>query len=190
MILITFTNARNKIRFHHSLIIAVCSEKRHSMAGRTFHCPIDAKKVSSASIDTSTGPQKTIDLHTATSLIGRLDGLDMSLGDLGLHEYATNGVLTLYSIVRTYQHGDNDASVGKEEIFRYRPGWVIPLRIRLTSRKSQVLRAKRDKVMHVFCQGCECSRLVSIRKLKKIVCSACFLCSLVFHRQSARFTHF
>jgi hypothetical protein len=140
--LLKFTNARNQIRFHHSLIVAVCSEKRHSMAGRSFHCPTDTKDVSSTDVN-MTGPQKTIDLHTATSLIGRLDGLDMSLGDLRLHEYAINGVLTLYTVVRTYRHGDTHASVGKEEIFRFRSSWVIPLRIMLTSRKSQVLRAKR-----------------------------------------------
>lgn len=99
------------------------------MAGRSFQCPTKAKETSSFEFKhKKADSRKTIDLHTATSLIGRLDGLDLTLYDLGLHEYATNGVLTLYSVIRTYQDGDNNnGSVGKEEIFRYGSSWVIAL---------------------------------------------------------------
>ena|ERR1700685_1680903 len=97
------------------------------MVGRTFQCPTETKETATFDFEISTpsGPKKTIDLHTAASLIGRLDGLDMSLGDLRLHEHAKDGVLTLYSVVRTYRDGDsNDGSVGKEDIFRFRNSWV------------------------------------------------------------------
>jgi hypothetical protein len=99
------------------------------MVGQSFQCPTEAKETSTFDLkNTKTDSRKTIDLHTATSLIGTLDGLDLTLYDLGLHEYATKGVLTLYSVVRAYQDGDNnDRSVGKEEIFRYCSSWVIVL---------------------------------------------------------------
>ena len=53
----------------------------------------------------------------------------MTLGSLHLHEHTKDGILTLYSIVRIYKDGENnDGSVGKQDIFRFRSSWVIPLR--------------------------------------------------------------
>ena len=104
------------------------------MVGRTFQSPTQAKETATRSVkgQGQSGTNKTIDLHTAISLIGRLDGLDMSLSDLRLHEYAKDGVLTLYSVVRTYRDGDtNDSSVGKQDIFRFRNSWVNPLHARV-----------------------------------------------------------
>ena len=162
------------VQFHHTLVIAICSEKRHSMVGRTFPCPTETKETTTSDIkeNTPTGPKKTIDLHTATSLIGRLDGLDMSLGDLRLHEHAKDGILTLYSVVRIFRHGDsNDGSVGKEDIFRFRNSWVISAYTTLiiTTRKSPAPKAKRKKVMHVFCPRYVYSRQFHIPNPRKTV---------------------
>ena len=165
----------DNIQFHHTLVIAVCSEKRHSMVGRTFPCPTETTETATSDIkaNTPTGPKKTIDLHTAASLIGRLDGLDMSLGDLRLHEHAKDGVLTLYSVVRTYRDGDSsDGSVGKEDIFRFRNGWVNSASATLiTSRKSPALKAKRKRVMRVFCHRYVSSRQSNIPNPRKTVSS-------------------
>lgn len=146
------------------------------MVGRTFPCQSETTKTATSEFKETrqSGPKKTIDLHTATSLIGRLDGLDMSIGSLGLQEHATDGVLTLYSVIRTYRDGENnDGSVGKEVIFRFHSSWVnIPLSATVVmTRKSPVLRVKRKRAMRAFCHLYEYSRHVRIQNLRKTVSS-------------------
>ena len=67
---------------------------------------------------------KTLDLHTASSLIGTRN-IDISIKDLCLHDYAIDGVLTLYAVIR---HLGKDTGswnkFGKEVIFSFNKSWV------------------------------------------------------------------
>ena len=67
---------------------------------------------------------KTLDIHTASSLIGT-GNLDSSIKDLCLHEYAIDGVLTLYAVTR---HLEKDTEswnkFGKQAIFSFNKSWV------------------------------------------------------------------
>jgi len=170
------SNASDHIQFYHTLIISMCSEKRHPMGGETFQCPpsqMDKPATFDHEEKAQSEPKKTMDLHTTASLIGRLEGLHMSLSTLRLHEHARDGVLTLYSVIRTYRDGDNNNIYGgKETIFRFRSSWVIPACTPLvTTRKSPTLKAKRKRVTRVFCHRYAYSCQCLIQKLRKTVSS-------------------
>lgn len=68
--------------------------------------------------------ETTLDLHTESSLIGT-GNLESSLKELCLHQYVSDGVLTLYAVFRKV---GNDPQVrrrvGKEAIFSFNKCWV------------------------------------------------------------------
>jgi hypothetical protein len=69
---------------------------------------------------------KTLDLFTASSLIGT-GNLDISIKDLWLHEYAIDGVLTLYTVIRHLgKNTDSWNQFGKEAIFSFNKSWACP----------------------------------------------------------------
>jgi hypothetical protein len=153
---------RAVVRFHHSLVIAVCAEQRHSLYGNSFPSlegealtianptkehdiydemmgewlvdgePMDYEETETETaavatkIDQNVEDLKTLDLHTASLSIGRVSNLDISLKDLRLHEYATDGILTLYAVFRNLDKNwlNTQRRLGKEAIYSFNKSWV------------------------------------------------------------------
>jgi hypothetical protein len=77
-------------------------------------------------IDRNIDDLKTLDLHTASLLVGRVSNLDISLKHLLLHEYATNGILTLYAVFRNLDKNwlTTQRRLEKEAIYSFNKSWV------------------------------------------------------------------
>jgi len=71
---------------------------------------------------------QTLDLHTMAAPIARAQGLDMTLKDLRLHEYACDGVLNLFAVFRQLDKSISATfarnSFSKERIFKLHNSWV------------------------------------------------------------------
>jgi hypothetical protein len=126
--------ASTEVFFHFTLIIAICSERRHPYGGHAFdlHPTIESshnshtETIESLATDASVTDStlRTVDLHTTFSLIGTTN-LDVTLKDLHLHKYASDGVLTLYAVIRKIEETSHTSQrVGKEAIFSFSKCWV------------------------------------------------------------------
>ena len=106
------------VSFHHSLIISICSRERHDFFD-FFDGTFEASVLGPSIVE-------SLDLHTATALIGRND-IDITIGQLGLQHDAkeTDGVVGIYAVVRVAERTQSQSrGIGKDAVFRFSDRWV------------------------------------------------------------------
>ena len=132
---------RDRIQFHQSLIVALCSSELHvrtdipkledgyvelqtSSSLSKFQKSERADSLNAVSSSSPNG-SVTLDLHTKTALIGRED-LDVSLEFLRLHEESIDGYIDLYAVTRSLETCPISSGYGNsmDRIYRLSNSWV------------------------------------------------------------------
>jgi hypothetical protein len=91
-------------------VVSVCSKERHG--GTLF-------SASSANI------QSVLDMHTSETPITITSlNIDLSVDDLGLADFAINGILDIYVVERKVSPRGNQAELGQDAIFLAGDVWV------------------------------------------------------------------
>jgi hypothetical protein len=92
-------------------VLSVCSLFRHEQ--------------SKSRVDQGLNDRSDLDLHTSEAPIEISSlNLDLTIDELGLTEYAINGVLNIYVVERKISARNGDSESGKDAIFANGSAWV------------------------------------------------------------------
>jgi hypothetical protein len=148
---------RNMVRFHHSIVVSLCNEDQHASNNGTLHenfvrletrsLRTSIRPVTTIPANNSDAGKITVDLHTKTALIGRLDQ-HVTLDYLRLDEEVTNGYIDIYAVPRQMDN-ENTFDVGKEAVYRLANCWV-PLLTGGNNGRNMWIQRSRTRIMLVF----------------------------------------